>query len=96
MNWETGAEVWTYKGDPPWSFNSPHISGCQRLISGNTLICEGLWGRIFEVTPEGKIVWEYISPYEGWLSRGGGNGNWIFRAMRYSPDAPEIGGRVIL
>jgi len=96
MNWKTGEEVWTYRGDPPWTFNSPHISGCQRLASGNTLICEGLWGRIFEITPKGEIVWEYISPYEGWISRGGGNGNWIFRALRYMPNSPQIGGRLSL
>ena len=41
-------------------------------------------GRIFEVTPDGRIVWEYVSPYEGWISRGGGAGNWVFRALRYA------------
>ena len=96
MNYKTGEEVWTYRGDPPWTFNSPHISGCQRLYNGNTLICEGLWGRIFEVTPDGEIVWEYISPFEGWIARGGGNGNWIFRALRYLPNSPEIKGRLTL
>ena len=70
MDLTTGQDVWTYVGDPPWSSNSPHISGVQRLSSGNTLICEGLWGRIFEVTPDGRIVWEYVSPYEGWISPG--------------------------
>ena len=96
INRKTGEEVWTYRGDPNWTFNSPHISGCQRLHNGNTLICEGLWGRIFEVTPQGDIVWEYISPFEGWIARGGGNGNWVFRALRYSADSQEIGGRLSL
>ena len=96
MDLVTGKDVWTYVGDPPWSFNSPHISGVQRLSSGNTLICEGLWGRIFEVTPDGRIVWEYVSPYEGWISRGGGTGNWVFRALRYAADSPHIGGRLRL
>ena len=30
---------------------------------GNTLICEGSNGRIFEVTPAGEIVWEYVNPF---------------------------------
>ena len=96
MDLATGEEVWTYAGDPPWSFNSPHISGAQRLASGNTLICEGLWGRIFEVTPDGEIVWEYVSPYEGWIARGGGAGKWVFRALRYAAHSPHIAGRVLL
>jgi len=31
-------------------------------MNGNTLITEGTSGRLFEVTKEGKIVWEYIYP----------------------------------
>jgi hypothetical protein len=27
------------------------------------LIDEGCWGRIFEVTPDGEVVWEYVNPY---------------------------------
>ena len=96
MNHRSGEEVWTYQGDRPWTCGSPHRRRCQRLFNGNTLICEGLWGRIFEVTPKGEMVWEYISPFEGWIARGGGNGNWIFRALRYAPDSPEINGRLNL
>ena len=55
--------LWEYSGTPKYTFNSPFISGAQRLWSGNTLICEGQWGRFFEVTPVGDIVWEYISPF---------------------------------
>ena len=46
-------------------FYSPFISGMQRLPNGNTLITEGSDGRVFEVTPEHEIVWEFISPYWG-------------------------------
>lgn len=45
-------------------FYSPFISSAQRLINGNTLITEGSDGRIFEVTKEHEIVWEYINPYK--------------------------------
>jgi len=94
---ETGETKWSYRGSPPETFFSPNISGCQRQPNGNTLICEGLFGRVFEVTPEGGIVWEYISPYFGDSPRpGGGKSNAVFRAYRYAADGPEIRGRLKL
>lgn len=51
---------------PPFEnfrFYSPLVSSVQRLPNGNTLICEGVDGRIFEVTPKHELVWEYINPY---------------------------------
>jgi hypothetical protein len=35
------------------------MSGAQRLPNGNTLICEGMKGIIFEVTPKKEVVWNY-------------------------------------
>jgi hypothetical protein len=52
------AQTWTYVATPPTSFYASHLSGAQRLIDGNTLICDGESGKIFEVTPEGSIVWQ--------------------------------------
>ena len=95
LNPETGEEIWEYRESPSQSFYSHHISGQERLRSGNTLICEGLWGRIFEVTPEGDLVWEYISPYAHKAAYGE-TVNWVFRAFRYPEDSPEIGGRLTL
>jgi Arylsulfotransferase (ASST) len=54
---------------PSWSYSHPEdfyssfISGAQRLPNGNTLICQGAQGRVFEVTGAGEIVWEYWNPY---------------------------------
>ncbi len=45
-------------------FYSRPWSSAQRLPNGNTLICEGAGGRLFEVTPELEIVWEFISSRE--------------------------------
>ena len=42
-------------------FFASHYSSCQRLKNGNTLITEGNSGRIFEVTAENEVVWEYVS-----------------------------------
>ena len=59
-------------------FYSNYISAAQRLPNGNTLITEGADGRLFEVTTEHEIVWEYISPYYGKKN----NQNMVYRAYR--------------
>lgn len=42
------------------------VSNAQRLPNGNTLITEGMNGRIFQVTPEKMVAWKYVSPYTGY------------------------------
>ena len=88
-------EVWRYVGNPRRTFISWFISGCQRLSSGNTLICEGLWGRLFEVTPDGEVVWEYVSPFlVDWDHPAYVDTNTIFRCYRYAADSSQIAGRL--
>lgn len=93
---KTKKAVWEYKAQPRHLFFSPHISGAQRLSSGNTLICEGQKGRIFEVTPDGDIVWNFVNPFFNPAdAKGpGAGGNEVFRAYRYATDSPEIRGRL--
>jgi len=55
---------WEYTAADKSEFFSGHISGAERLPNGNTLICSGEQGRIFEVNASGKTVWEYINPYD--------------------------------
>lgn len=80
--------VWEYTGKKAGfsdanRFYSPYISSAQRLPNGNTLITEGADGRLFEVTPTGKTVWEYINPYfEKTNLRSGGIFNMVYRAYR--------------
>lgn len=76
--------VWSYQDRPAAAFWSPLISNAQRLPNGNTLICEGVFGRLFEVTMEGEVVWEYVNPYFGASPQGESNG--VFRAYRYPPE----------
>lgn len=83
--------AWQYEANPQQQFFSGHISGCQRLPNGNTLICEGTSGRIFEVTQTGDVAWEWINPIHH--TRGGMRMNWVFRAYRYGPDYPGLAGR---
>jgi hypothetical protein len=67
--------VWSYANA---RFFSTNISSAQRLPNGNTLITAGAGGRVFEVTPKGEIVWEYMFPLFG-----GANGsNAVYRAYR--------------
>ena len=74
---------WKFPIKTKWLFNSPYIAGAQRLKNGNTLICEGGTGRIFEVTSSGEIVWEFINP----------DRKAIFRAYRYGPDFEGFKGK---
>ena len=76
--WEFDGSVWggmmgiTSKT----KFYSQLISSAQRLPNGNTLIDEGCCCRIFEVTPEKEVVWEYIAPFAFDQPK-------IYRAYRY-------------
>jgi Arylsulfotransferase (ASST) len=96
------ASAWTYVDDPPQRFFSRVVSGAHRLRSGNTFICDGNWGRLLEITPDGKIVWEYISPVgpNGPMVQGQtvpprefGTENWIFKAQKYAPEHPGLQGK---
>ncbi|WP_353980264.1 aryl-sulfate sulfotransferase [Salinicola endophyticus] len=69
VNPSSGKIVWQYTGSmsgiSPYTFYSSFISSARRLPNGNTLIDEGQDGRLFQVTPSGEIVWEYVSPFFG-------------------------------
>ena len=76
-------------------FFSAFISGAQRLPNGNTLVCEGMTGRLFEVTREGEMAWEYVNPFYGPDERFG-HANRVFRAYRYDADFPGFKGKELL
>jgi len=81
----TSQVSWSYnahllEGKALNTFFSTYRSSSQRLANGNTLVLESQWGRIFEVTPQNEIVWEYIVPhYRMYL---GDYTNQIYRAYR--------------
>jgi hypothetical protein len=62
LNPLTGKIVWEYKAEPPEGFFSLKRGASQRLPNGNTLITESDRGRVFEVTRDGRIVWEFYAP----------------------------------
>jgi outer membrane protein assembly factor BamB len=82
---KTNQVVWEYSDNPAYNFFSPYISGARRLPNGNTLITEGMFGRMFQVTPEGDVVWEYINPYF-YEDSEHAVVNRVFRATHYQPE----------
>jgi hypothetical protein len=66
--------VWSYAAAKKTDFYAPFISGAQRLANGNTLICSGTNGTVFEVTPKDEIVWKYVNPTRGNSGFGGFGG----------------------
>jgi hypothetical protein len=65
------APTWSYTATPTTNFYAMNISGAQRLTNGNTLICSGPDGYLFEVTTNRETVWEYNA------------GESVFRATRF-------------
>ena len=95
--------IWHYESANREDFFSSEISGAHRLPNGNTLICAGVLGTFFEVTPEGETVWKYVNSMVrgGILAQGevpgldqrGHQWNAVFKIHRYSPDYPGLAGR---
>jgi hypothetical protein len=81
----TNQVAWKYQEPVAQNFYSPRISNAQRLPNGNTLINEGSFGRFFEVTPAGEVVWEFVNPHFGPVAAPPkAQVNNVFRAYRYS------------
>lgn len=96
----TGELGWTYQDSPREAFFTPYMGGAQRLANGNTLITEAAFGRIFEVTPDRRICWEYVVPSfteypdPDTVQVFPGVSNAIFRAYRYAAsEIPWLGER---
>lgn len=70
--------IWQYRADPPEDFYSHSRGTAARLAGGDTLISSSNQGRVFEVTPEGEIVWEYRTPH-----RDENGHRAVLRAQRY-------------
>ncbi len=66
--------IWSYSAPKKSDFYSFFISGAQRLPNGNTLICSGATGTVFEVTPDKQVVWKYVNPVMGNPGGPGGPG----------------------
>ncbi|MGC3874321.1 arylsulfotransferase family protein [Halomonas sp. GXIMD04776] len=65
VNPQNDAIVWYYTGNDEHPFDSGLRGAAETLANGNRLITESDGGRLFEVTREGEIVWEFINPVRG-------------------------------
>lgn len=85
------AAAWSWGMD---GFISYHLSGAQRLGNGNTHVTNGETGQLLEVTPDGKVVWEWY--WNGTACAIPGElqwkGNCFFRTYRYPATYPGLHG----
>lgn len=96
---EPAEPIWTYTAENPNDFFIAFKSGAQRISNGNTFVTAAHLGTIFQVTPDKKVVWKYVSPVttEGIIFQGGktsldSNYNGIHRAIWYPYDYPGLQG----
>jgi hypothetical protein len=78
--------VWSYTGSPEAPFYTESSGAAYRLPGGHTLIVESNAGRAFEVTADGRIVWEFHNPH-----RAGENEELVatlFDVIRLGPGSP--------
>lgn len=97
--------AWHYEAKNRSDFFSSEISGAQRLPNGNTLICAGVVGNLFEIDPSGRQVWQYVNPVVrgGILAQGELPGkdvrghlfNAVFKVKRYAPDYSGLRGKTL-
>jgi Arylsulfotransferase (ASST) len=94
----TQTVVWSYTDPMASSFYKPCMG--QRLPNRNTHITESATGRLFGVTPDGEVVWEFILPWfapypdEAARRTDGGMLNSVFQTFPLRGVAgPWLGGR---
>ena len=88
LNPNDGTIVWCFgESNERHLFYSSTMSSCQRLPNGNTFICEGTWGRIFEVDQEGELVWEFVNNFPSFdTSPTESKSSPVYSAYRYGLD----------
>jgi hypothetical protein len=92
MDLKSRKVVWSYSagetGVDKMQFFSVNQGAAQRLKNGNTFIAESTRGHLFEITPDGSVVWDMISPFGSKDPTGPWLHNNVFRPQRY--DFKEI------
>ena len=101
-SWGPAAPSWSW--DQGTSMFASSLGGVERLENGNTLVTWGVRGTLFEVNPEGEVVWKYINPVigDGPLNQGDdipenpngkSNENKVFKTNRYNSSFPGFVGK---
>ena len=95
---------WTYQDSVPTNFYGADIGGAEREPNGNTLICYGVHGTLFEVNTTGTSVWNYVNPVvHSPLAQGAAipldsnkPGQWyneVFKVHRYESSFAGLAGK---
>jgi hypothetical protein len=101
-SWGPAAPSWSW--DQGTSMFASSLGGVERLENGNTLVTWGVRGTLFEVNPEGEVVWKYINPVIGVgplnqgddipeNQNGKSNMNKVFKTHRYNSSFPGFVGK---
>lgn len=59
-----------FQGSKEVPFFSDIMGKHQWLPNGNLLVTEARWGRVFELTPDGKLAWEYNNVLDRGIAEG--------------------------
>ncbi len=90
----TSKVTWEYKGGDSaieqLAMESSIMGGADRLPNGNTLITISTQGKVFEVTPDKKVVWEYDERF----SNSAGDNPINFKSVEYYPDDTSWANKV--
>ncbi len=86
------ADTWQWNDTPTTAFYNSDGGGCQRLPNGDTLICFGTRGLVFEVNQAGKIDWEYQNGDAGSAAGGTSGGDGILYQGDSLPADPNLAG----
>ena len=94
----SGEVVWRFRAEHPQAISGFVMGGAQRLANGNTHVTSGQHGHLFEVTPSGEVVWEYLSPVSSFGSQDRPLPyplHNIQNSRRYAAEHPALQGRVL-
>ena len=56
--------VWSWLARPPHSFFCPLAGGCEAVANGNLLVTNSTTGAAFELSMDGRIVWQLTLPVD--------------------------------
>ncbi len=85
--------IWQWNGDVLGDlFYTQYMGGVNIQPNGNMTVCQAIPGKLFEVNPEGDIVWIYQNPDAGSFQTQGitPNSHDLYRGEKYPPDYPAF------
>lgn len=79
---------------------STAASSIQIIGDGSVVMCAGRQGRTFELTPDGQVAWEYVTPFKNGNQIPQGlnlnlSDNFTFQAQRYLTSYPAFIGKTL-